>query len=48
MPDGTGGAPTSLLQLAEEDRELIRNLTAALGEVADKLHVLEIPASSRE
>jgi len=48
VPDGAGGAPPGLLRLAEEDRELIRNLTTALREVADKLHVLEIPANSRE
>ena len=43
------GAPAGLLQLVEEDRELIRNLTAALREVADKLHaLLEGPTTSRE
>ena len=35
--DGAGATPAPPLQLAEEDRELMRNLTEALREVAAKL-----------
>ena len=42
---GQGGAP---VQLAEEDRELLRNVLEALRDVADKLETFSEAARSRD
>ena len=47
--EGEGATPAPTLQLAEEDRELMRNLTEALREVAAKLQAFtELGRSSSD
>jgi len=46
LPSGTADASPDPLRLADEDRELLRNVLEALREVAAKLDTLTEPARS--